>query len=123
MPAAGKRQKIFVAEDDRDLLVALGDLLSEEGYCPVLFSTAQKLLSSLDDDLPAVIVTDIAMPGFSGARLLATLREDHRWKGIPVVVMTGNNDTALPLSLDAPVVYKPDTVGLLREILNVLGRA
>jgi hypothetical protein len=36
--------------------------------------------------------------------------------------MTGNNDTALPLRLDAPVVYKPDTDGLLREIVTALGR-
>jgi len=36
--------------------------------------------------------------------------------------MTANNDTALPVRVDAPVVYKPDTDGLLREILRVLGR-
>jgi hypothetical protein len=36
--------------------------------------------------------------------------------------MTGNNDTALPLRLDAPVVYKPDTDGLIRAIDTVLRR-
>jgi FixJ family two-component response regulator len=118
----GKRQKIFVAEDDDDFRVALGEVLAEEGYCPVLFSTAQNLLSSLADDVPAVIITDVVMPGVSGSQLLVALRHDDRWKSIPVVVMTGNNDTALPLRLDAPVVYKPDTEGLLREILTALGR-
>jgi FixJ family two-component response regulator len=100
--------------------MALGDLLAEEGLCPVLFATVPRLLRSLDDDLPAVIVTDMAMPGTSGAELLAALRENDQWRGIPVVVMTGTNDTALPLRLDAPVVYKPDTDGLLQAIDSVL---
>lgn len=111
---------VFVVEDDPDFRMALGDLLAEEGLCPVLFSTVLKLLSSLDHDLPAVIVTDMAMPDASGAELLAALRENDHWRSIPVVVMTGNNDTALPLRLGAPVVYKPDTDGLLQAIDSVL---
>ena len=56
-----------------------------------------------------MIVTDVVMPGVSGGQLLAALRENARWRAVPVVVMTGNNDTALPLRLDATVVCKPDT--------------
>ena len=114
------RRTVFVAEDDPDFRIALGDVLAEEGFDPVLFSSAQTLLSSLDDGVPALIVTDIVMPGLSGGQLLGALRRDDRWRGIPVVVMTGNNDTALPVRLDAPVVYKPDTDELLRVVHTVL---
>jgi CheY-like chemotaxis protein len=102
-------QTVFVVEDDMDFRTALEDVLAQEGLRPVLFATAQKLLGALDDDVPAVIVTDFLMPSVSGAELLAALRENDRWRDIPVVVMTGTNDSALPLRLDAPVVYKPDT--------------
>ena len=57
-----------------------------------------------------------SMPGLSGPELLRVLRLDERWRRIPVVVMTANNDTALPIRLDAPVVYKPDTEGLVAMI-------
>jgi CheY-like chemotaxis protein len=119
---AGNRRTIFVVEDDPDYRTTLGEVLEEEGFCPVLFGTAQKLLSSLSCEIPAVIVTDVVMPGVSGAQLVAALRENDRWRAVPVVVMTGNNDTALPLRLDAPVVCKPDTDELLREIFTVLDR-
>ena len=122
MTSVESGQTVFVVEDDLDFRIVLGDVLAQEGLRPVLFATAQKLLGSLDDDIPAIIVTDFLMPGVSGAELLAALRENDRWRGIPVVVMTGTNDTALPLRLDAPVVYKPDTDGLLRTIDTVLGR-
>ena len=114
------RQTVFIAEDDPDFRIALGDVLAEDGFDPVLFSSAQTLLSSLDDGVPALIVTDIVMPGLSGGQLLGALRRDDRWRGIPFVVMTGNNDTALPVRLDAPVVYKPDTDELLRVVHTVL---
>ena len=86
----------------------------------MLFRTAEKLLGSLERVLPAVIVTDVAMPGVSGAELVGRLRRNERWRRIPVVVMTANNDAALPARLDAPVVYTPDTDGLLAEIKTVL---
>jgi CheY-like chemotaxis protein len=59
------------------------------------------------------------MPGLSGPELLRVLRLDERWRRIPVVVMTGNNDTALPIRLDVPVVYKPDTDGLVAMIQHL----
>jgi CheY-like chemotaxis protein len=111
---------VFVAEDDLDFRVVLGDVLAQDGFHPVLFSSAQTLLNSLDDGVPALIVTDVVMPGMSGVQLLGALRDNDRWRRIPVVVMTGSNDTALPIRLDAPIVYKPDTDGLLRAVHTVL---
>jgi FixJ family two-component response regulator len=115
-----RRQTVYVADDDPDFRIAVGDVLAEEGFDPVLFSSAQTLLSSLDDGIPALIVTDVVMPGLSGAQLLGALRGNDRWRGIPVVVMTGTNDTALPIRLEAPIVYKPDTDELLRVVHTVL---
>jgi CheY-like chemotaxis protein len=119
----GRRPIVFVAEDDPDFRAALGDIFADAGLRAVLFPNAEQLLESLGRALPAVIVTDVAMPGLSGAELLGRLRRSERWRRIPIVVMTANNDTALPLRLDAPVVYKPDTDGLLGVIQTVLRRS
>ena len=116
-----RKQEVFVAEDDPDLRPAVGELLGEAGYRPVLFGTANELLAYLDRTTPAAIVTDMAMPGLSGSELVAELRKSERWRGIPVVVMTGNNDTALPLRVDAPVVYKPD-IGNVVALIGTLLR-
>lgn len=118
---ANRPRVVFVVEDDPDLRLALADVLAAEGLCAVLFPTAQTLLSSLDGDMPAAIITDLVMPGMSGVQLLGVLRSDDRWRGVPVVVMTGTNDTALPVRLDVPIVYKPDLNGLLRALAAVLG--
>ena len=110
---------VFVAEDDADFRVTLGDILTEAALRVVLFPTAEKLLGSLDRTTPAVIVTDVSMPGLSGPELLRRLRLNDRWQRIPVVVMTANNDTALPIRLNVPVVYKPDTEALVAVIRHL----
>jgi CheY-like chemotaxis protein len=123
LPRGRSRGKptVFLAEDDADLRLVLADVLSDEGLRAVAFPTGSKLLAALDDDVPDLIVTDLAMPGISGAQLLRAVRDDERWRHIPVIVMTGTNDTALPLRVDAPIVYKPDTETLLEMIRTVVG--
>jgi superoxide dismutase, Fe-Mn family len=116
MSSLGPTKVVFIAEDDADFRAALGATLTEAGLRVVLFPTADKLLGSLDRATPTIIVTDVSMPGLSGPELLHRLRLDERLQRIPVVVMTANNDTALPIRLNVPVVYKPDTEGLVAVI-------
>jgi FixJ family two-component response regulator len=106
---------VFIVEDDAEFGTALAELLTDEGFRPVHFSSARKALDSLAaDDKPSLIITDLLMPGMSGVQLVRALRGDDRWRTIPVVVLTGGNDAGLAVRLDTPVVYKPDIDSLLR---------
>jgi CheY-like chemotaxis protein len=112
---------IFVVDDDLDFRTVLAQVLSEAGFTPILFDRAVGLLASLEWAIPAAIVTDLVMPELSGSQLIALLGRSERWGRIPVVVMTGNNDTSLPLRLLVPIVYKPDMSCLVSDIRGVLG--
>jgi two-component system nitrogen regulation response regulator GlnG len=113
-------ETIFVAEDDVAFGRILAELLSAAGFRPVVFQGATPLLRSLHSRRPSLIVTDLALSGMSGAELLRALRRDEAWRSIPVIVMTDDNDTALPLRVDAPVLYKPDVDALLAAIRSAL---
>jgi CheY-like chemotaxis protein len=110
----------FVAEDDPELRVILEDALTGEGLAVRLFPRGGDLLSALDGQRPDVIITDIVMPGMCGPELLGLLRESGRWRDIPVVVITGINDTALPVRLNATVIAKPELDGLLRAVRSAV---
>jgi CheY-like chemotaxis protein len=47
---------------------------------------------------PNIILLDVGMPPgeISGIEVLARLREDHRWKSLPVVVLSGFGDHLNP---------------------------
>lgn len=80
---------VFVVDDDADHLAAASDLIETGGHRVRSFGSAAAALDALDEN-PAVIVTDLRMPGMDGFGLIAALKDrggDH-----PVIVMTGHGD-------------------------------
>ena len=57
----------------------------------------------------------------SGDELVRRLWRDSRWRDVPTVVITGTNDTSLPVRLDAPVVYKENVNAMLDAIRSAIG--
>lgn len=75
-----------------------------------------------------LIITDIRMPGMSGLELLSLLKSDEKTKYIPVIVVTGFQDSALKhqaLELGAEdLLNKPvNKADLVARIKNALERS
>ena len=62
-------------------------------------------LEEVAGEAPAVVVTDLVMPGLNGMGLLAALKRDH--PGTPVIVLTGHGsvDTAVQAMKDGAYDY------------------
>ena len=112
-PMAGT---VFIVEDNSDFGAALAELLSDEGFQPVCFSTGRQALEGLRRHVPALIITDVSMPGMSGPELLTTLRAHESWRHIPVVMLSGSEDTRWGIGMDAPLLFKPDVASLMRVL-------
>lgn len=63
------RVRVFLVDDDRQFLIALGKLLESEGYEVRPFSSAEEFLKAHDPLLPGCAVVDLAMPGLDGLAL------------------------------------------------------
>jgi len=65
----------------------------------------------------------VAVP--NGAAALALLEDAAkgraaRWASLPVLVVTGVNDSMLPVRLDVPIAFKPDAEAVLAAIRQQL---
>jgi CheY-like chemotaxis protein len=53
------------------------------------------LLAWMDDitkpKLPDLLILDIGLPGTNGKEILASLRQEDRTMGVPIIMMTGSN--------------------------------
>ncbi|WP_019700140.1 sigma-54-dependent transcriptional regulator [Paracidovorax oryzae] len=95
LPAApaGASRPVYLIEDDAMVRRAYGQAL-ELAHIPVrVFPQGQAALDAFGQDPPAVVVTDIRMPGLDGMELLRLLR--HRDADLPVVLVTGHGDVAM----------------------------
>jgi CheY-like chemotaxis protein len=125
--------RILVADDDTDLRAEIVSALIGDGFVVVEAKDGNELLDlvarSVADDLSRpfydAIITDVAMPGFSGLDVLTALRS--RTARTPVMVITGFEDTKVlrsAQSLGAVSVFrKPFDLDKLRAALvDALGK-
>jgi CheY-like chemotaxis protein len=99
---------VLLVDDEEDALLVFSMLLSTRGYRVESAGAAEQALHKIALSPPAVVITDWAMPGMSGAQLCATLRAPGSpFAHIPIIVAT-----ATPL---APDVHGKSYDAVLRK--------
>ena len=87
---------ILVAEDDKVLSRMLCGVLQEAGHiCVPVYDAMQTFMYSIKQP-PDLILLDVNMPGGSGVGALQKLKSSSKTAGIPVIVLSGSIDPALP---------------------------
>lgn len=100
--SAGAIEIIFV-DDDPDLRDANAQALRLAGFQAVPLASGQAALERIGPDHPAVVVTDVRMPGMDGIELFRRLRALDR--DIPVVVISGHADIEMAVSAMSEGAY------------------
>jgi DNA-binding NtrC family response regulator len=78
--------KVFVVDDEHYTLDFFEHLLNEENCKIYKFSSAQELLTTLENETPDLIISDIVMPEMDGIELLEEIKRKN--ENIPVMLMT-----------------------------------
>jgi two-component system response regulator FlrC len=98
---------VLVVEDDADLREALTDSLEIAGYAVRAAPDAETALAMLERQTPALVLSDVQMPGMDGHALLRAIKQHH--PGLPVVLMTayGQIERAVDAMRDGAADYLP----------------
>ncbi|MCC6858333.1 MAG: sigma-54-dependent Fis family transcriptional regulator [Bryobacterales bacterium] len=78
--------RILVVDDDENLRWVLQTQLEDMGYAVTTAAGGQEALAAIERDPPALVLTDLKMPGLSGLELLEKVRSDC--PELPVVLIT-----------------------------------
>ena len=84
--------KILTVDDSRTIRDMLKLALQQEGFDVVQAVDGQHGLEVLQDNDPQVIITDINMPRLDGFGFIEGVRSDDRYRGVPILVLTTEND-------------------------------
>jgi two-component system nitrogen regulation response regulator GlnG len=113
---------VWVVDDDEAIRFVLERALGKAGYKTQSFPTVGSVSAKLDDQQPAVIITDIRLPDADGLSVLNALEE--RDLEIPVIAMTAYSDLDQAVSAFQSGVFdylsKPFD---LDKVLAVVARA
>jgi DNA-binding NarL/FixJ family response regulator len=84
---------VLVVDDSADTLSMLNDTLEQAGMNCLLALDAKQALTIAARMLPDIILVDAIMPNTSGFELCQQLKQERELHDIPVVFMTGLNDS------------------------------
>jgi two-component system, NtrC family, nitrogen regulation response regulator GlnG len=82
--------EVWIVDDDESIRWVLEKALQREGFAVRAFATVGPCLLAIEESCPAVIVSDIRMPGANGIELLTKIKAKR--PGLPVVIMTAYSD-------------------------------
>ncbi len=94
--AEATEKHIMVVDDDRYLLMAIGQTLTLNGYSVDTYTSPLEALENLDKEEYATVISDIKMPTMDGLQFLAHIKAVD--KELPVIMITGHGDIALAVT-------------------------
>lgn len=81
-------KKIYIADDEEDILILLKCFLEKEGYCIETFKTGEELLQRFQVDEADLLIVDVMMPGIDGFSVCAKVREISE---VPIIILTARD--------------------------------
>lgn len=124
----GKSIRILVVEDNEDLRAYISTLLAPMGSIIAAGNGKEALscLSTLENgSLPSIIISDIMMPEMDGFQLAEALKQDDRYRQIPLVMLTARADIrdklkALRIGVDDYLLKPFEEDELLARVYNLV---
>jgi twitching motility two-component system response regulator PilH len=83
--------KIVIVDDSYAELQLIEGLLKAGNHTVVSYLNAEKLEEKLAVERPDLIILDVVMPGRNGFQTCRDLKNDERFKDIPVVLCTSKS--------------------------------
>jgi signal transduction histidine kinase/DNA-binding response OmpR family regulator len=80
--------EILIVEDSPTQAEQLRHLLETDGYQVRVAGDGQTALALLQEQKPALVITDIVMPGMDGYALCAAIKADDDLRELPVILLT-----------------------------------
>ena len=115
--------RIFLVDDDRNILMSVSMALESEGFQVETFNDGETGLKAILEEQPDLVVLDVKMPRMDGIEVLSKLREES---AIPVIFLTSKDDEVdqvIGLRMGADdYITKPFSQRLLIERIKALLR-
>ena len=104
--------RALVVEDDEHIAYMLRFMLERAGYEVILAGDGRDAQAVIANVAPVdVVLLDLMLPYVSGYQLISEIRDNHNWRYVPIVVLSGKvleSDIVRTLDLGAnDYVTKP----------------
>lgn len=115
--------RVVVVDDDPYVVDVLREVLEARGYDVVGVTDGDEAVALVEEEHPAALVLDLAMPGTDGTEVLGRLRRTAATADVPVVVVSGTRPTEareVAVLADGWLVKPVDPARLAQTVHDVI---
>lgn len=92
---------VLIAEDEDFLIRSLKDNLEAEGCTVDIARDGEEAIAKVEKKKPDIILLDLLMPKRDGFYVLEEIKNNPKWKLIPVIVLSNlGEDTAIKRAME-----------------------
>lgn len=84
--------RVLIVDDDLDIVETLKKRLIKEQYEVSTAFDGEEALLKVKEDNPDIIILDLMLPKINGFEVLKEIREKHRDKWRPVIIISAKNE-------------------------------
>lgn len=119
-------KKLLIADDEPHIVKVLEIRLKKAGYDVRTANDGEQTLERIKEDKPDLVVLDVMMPPPNGFQLCRMLKDDAKYKDIPIILLTAKaseSDQFWGMESGASAYitkpYSPeDLLGKIRELVG-----
>ncbi len=71
------KKRIFVVDDEKCIADTLAVILRNSGYEATALYNAESALQQMESSCPALVISDVVMPGMNGVEMAVLIRQRH----------------------------------------------
>ncbi|MEW6586060.1 MAG: response regulator [Nitrospirota bacterium] len=120
------KKKILIIDDDEKHLLATKEILENEGYEVLVHDLGFGSTNLIKEVQPDLVLLDINMPGLSGDRLAALLKENRYTRHTAVIFYSSNDEQSLREAVRKTgiqgYICKGDMIRLREQVSFYLGQ-
>lgn len=120
MSQDGSRPRVFVVDDDREVVDCLIDVFSMAGYQVEGFLVPELALRAVELRPPDIVITDLEMPGMPGDVLTRHIKRVSPRTRCVIFTGAGIDPARLDCGADAWICKGVEVSQLLAEIVRAL---
>ncbi|HEX2347309.1 MAG TPA: response regulator, partial [Ktedonobacterales bacterium] len=127
-PVSARESYLLVVDDSPSVRRVVGGMLKAHGWETQTARDGVEALDVIARERPSAVLLDIEMPRMDGYELMATLRSDPQYRGLPLIVLTSraaarHQQRATQLGANAYIVKPYQDEFLLSTIADLVRRS
>ena len=119
-----KKRRLLFVDDEPDIVLTVGKRLEVAGFDVLVARNGKEALEKARTERPDVIIVDLLLPDLPGVKVCAALKQDERFRQIPIILFSSRWDEKeeelLRESLADAHVTKMQGTGTLIKQINAL---